>query len=381
MKKKVLIFAKYYIPSVKGGGPIQSIKNLVDNLSDKLDFCIVTTDRDLGDDKPFSNIKSDQWLIHDNVRVIYVSPSRVTWKNISNLCNSIDYDFIYLNSFFSYKFSILPIILNKFNIIHKKSIVVAPRGEFSQGALKFKSIKKRIFINVAKTFRIYKNVIWHATTEIEKNDIQSIFGDKSNIKIASNLTCNYQGIEYKKSLRKNEGEIKISFISRINQKKNLLGAIEYLNYIKGEIEFNIYGPLEDEEYWSRCKKMIAKLPENVRVSYRGVIHHDSVIDIFKEHHVFLFPTFGENFGHVITEALIGGCPVIISDKTPWKELEKDQVGWDIDLNDRHSFIDVLQYCTNMGNEEYKYLSNNAFEYAKKTSNREIDIKRTYNLFS
>ena len=69
MKQKVMIFTGYYLPGVKGGGPIQSIKNLVNNLSDIFDFYIVTSDRDLGDTEPYSNIKVDEWNQISNTMV------------------------------------------------------------------------------------------------------------------------------------------------------------------------------------------------------------------------------------------------------------------------------------------------------------------------
>jgi hypothetical protein len=113
MKKKVLITTSHYIPSVKGGGPIQSIKNLVVNLSDKVDFYIITTDRDLGDDKPFDNIPTDTWINIGKANVFYTDKTLLTWKKIADVINSVNYDVLYLNSFFSYKFSIIPILLKK----------------------------------------------------------------------------------------------------------------------------------------------------------------------------------------------------------------------------------------------------------------------------
>lgn len=380
MKKKVLICAGFYIPSIKGGGPIQSIKNLVDNLSERVDCYIVAADRDLGDDKPFDNIIIDEWLQVGDAKVFYTDLSKLTWRKTANLINSVNYDVIYLNSFFSYKFSTVPVLLSKIKKIPRKQIVLAPRGQFSPGALGLKSGKKKLYIKIAKALGLYKDITWHATAETEKNDIESIFGKKANIKVANNLTANYKELKYDKDIEKSKGELKVVFISRIHPKKNLKKAIEFLKAIQGKIEFNIYGPLEDKVYWSECEKVIEQLPKSIQVSYKGAIDHDNIMDIFKEHHIFLFPTLGENFGHVISEALIGGCPVIISDQTPWRELRKKQVGWDIKLTDENAFSEVLQKCVNLDNNEYQEISKNAFEYGKQTSNNVEDIEGNYNLF-
>jgi glycosyltransferase involved in cell wall biosynthesis len=274
----------------------------------------------------------------------------------------------------------VPMLLSKSKKIPRKQIVLAPRGQFSPGAIGLKSGKKKLYIKIAKALRLYKDITWHATAEIEKNDIESIIGNKAKIKVANNLTANYKELKYDKEIEKSKGELKIVFISRIHPKKNLIKAIEFLKDIQGKIEFNIYGPLEDKVYWSECEKAIESLPKSIQASYKGAIDHDNIMNIFKVHHIFLFPTLGENFGHVISEAFIGGCPVIISDQTPWRDLRNKQVGWDLKLSDENRFSEVLQECVNMDNKEYQMLSKNAFEYGKQTSNNVKDIEESYNLF-
>jgi len=370
----------YYVPSVKGGGPIQSIKNLVDNLSDRIDFYVVAADRDLGDEKPFSGIKIDKWSEVGKAKVFYTNPATLTWRKTAKIINEVNYDVIYLNSLFSYKYSIIPILLRNIKMIASKSIVLAPRGQFSPGAFGLKNKKKSIFIKLSKIVGLYNSIIWHATADTEKRDIETIFGNNSNIIVANNLTANYKEVNFNKRIDKEIGELKVVFVSRIHAKKNLKKAIELLKSINGKIEFNIYGPLEDEYYWSECKKSIESLPENVKVVYRGIVDHDEIIKIFNSHHIFLFPTLGENFGHVISEAFIGGCPVIISDQTPWNKLEEKKVGWDLKLNDEESFIKAIQYCVNLDNREYQEISKKAFEYGKNMSNNTNDISNSYKLF-
>ncbi|MCF6095694.1 glycosyltransferase family 4 protein [Thermovorax subterraneus] len=380
MKEKVLIMTGYYIPSVKGGGPIQSIKNLVDKLSDRIDFYIVTSDRDLGDKEPFKNIQIDTWTKVGNAKVFYTDVKKLSWKKIIDLINNIDFDVLYLNSFFSYKFSIIPVILRKIKKIPEKRIIIAPRGEFSKGALGFKKLKKQLFIAFSKITGLHSDVVWHATTELEKCDIKQIFGEKIEIIVANNLAAGHDIIEYEKKITKKEGELKIVFVSRIHPKKNLKKAIELVKNVEGKIEFNIYGPIEDTKYWMKCLQVINELPSNIKVEYKGVATHDKIIDIFREHHVFLFPTLGENFGHVIIEALIGGCPVIISDQTPWINLEAVHAGWDIPLDNEKKYIEVIQYCVDLGNEEYKFLSKKAFTLGMKISNDEKEIDNYCKLF-
>src|SRR5581483_8212658 len=86
----------------------------------------------------------------------------------------------------------------------------------------------------------------------------------------------------------------------------------------------------------------------------------------------LFPTHGENYGHVIREALAAGCPVIISDQTPWRGLEALGVGWDLALSDPQAFTGVLQRCIDMDTAAFSQWVARAKEYGTNLS-RDPDI--------
>lgn len=378
MKTKVLVLTNYYVPGVKGGGPIRSIKNMVEHLSNYIDFYIITSDRDLGSNEPYLNIEVEKWLKVDKANVFYIDPSKLNAKKLLNIITDINCDVLYLNSFFSYKFSILPILLRKLTFIPNKKTILAPRGEFSEGALNLKKRKKKFFLSTVKMLNLYKGIIWHATSETEFYDIQKIFPNDVNIKIANNFTVNYKEIDFEKKIEKNKNELKIAFISRIHPKKNLKKAIEFLNKTNGKVIFNIYGPIEDQTYWLKCLKEIERLPNNVKVYYKGILDNDKVIETFKMHHIFLFPTLGENFGHVISEALIGGCPVIVSDQTPWRDLEKYEAGKNISLKNEKEFISTIQEYIEMEKEEYQKKSYNAFKLGIEMSYKNNNVDNIVN---
>lgn len=381
MRKKVLIFTGFYLPSVKGGGPIQSIKNIVKNLSTDYEFYIVTSDKDLGDDKPFEGISQNQWNKKNDANVYYINPKKMSYNVVRKIIQSENFDTIYLNGFFIYRFSIIPIMLKKFNLIKPMKIVLAPRGEFSPGALSLKKTKKKLYIAISKKLKLYSSVIWHATANSEKQDIENIFS-ANMIATVGNLTENYECLDYNKKIIKEKGKIKIVFISRIHPKKNLLRAIEILEQLEGFVEFNIYGPIEDAKYWDECQKKIEELPKDrFKVQYHGAIKHHEVKEAFETNHIFLFPTLGENFGHVISESLINGCPVIISDQTPWRNLEQNKVGWDINLLNFESFVDKVQFFLKMEQDQYDEYSKKAFIFAKKQSNFDDNVIEMKKLFS
>src|SRR5262249_46684314 len=76
-----------------------------------------------------------------------------------------------------------------------------------------------------------------------------------------------------------------------------------------------------------------------------------------------FPTLGENFGHAIFDALAVGCPVIVSDATPWQELSGKGAGWSLPLEAQDLWRSVLLDCINMDQTPYISMSHRARKYA------------------
>src|SRR3546814_12203947 len=103
-----------------------------------------------------------------------------------------------------------------------------------------------------------------------------------------------------------EGPLRITFLSRISPMKNLLFCLETLARVHVPVVFTIYGPREDHEYWQRCEAAITALPSHVVAVYGGSIEPSDVVPALSRPDIFFLPTFGENYGHVIAEALAAG---------------------------------------------------------------------------
>ncbi len=353
-KPIVLAFIGNYLPGYKAGGILRITVNTVDHLCDEFAFKIVTRDRDLGDDQPYPDIKLNEWQQVGNAQVYYLSSRSETLRDIRNLIDHTPHDMLYLNSFFD-SFTI-KVLLNR--ILHKKSfkpVIVAPWGEFGWASLKQKYPKKFFFIKAAKLLGLYDNIIWRASSEYEKQDIIKIMEIKQDvIRIISDLPLKYIPDDFNSvpfQLSSDGISLKIVFLSRISREKNLDYALRVLNKVHATVVFDIYGPAENEAYWKECQELIGKLPTNVKVSYCGSVSASQVLPTFSRYDLFLFPTGGEAYGHVIAESLISGTPVLISTETPWRNLPSDGLGWDIDLGEMDSFVKVIDQLALMSDEE------------------------------
>lgn len=359
-KKNILIFADWYLPAYKAGGPVKSIAALVFYLKDYFNFYIITGNKDLFSTEPYKGIKSNEWNVLPNgEHVFYFSDDFISFKNLSAVVKNLEYDCVYLNSFFSKQFTIYPLLLKKLGNI-KTPILLAPRGMLGSGALSLKSGKKNMFIKLAKATGLYKHIMWHATSIQEENEIKQLF--THHIKTISNLIL--PPIKIRTNYSKEVNEVKICFVSRIAQKKNLLFALQVLQTVSaGKITFDIYGPAEEENYYTQCIELAKKLPSNISVNFKGDLQGDEVEQVLKNYHLFFLPTLNENFGHAIVEAMLNGCIPLISDTTPWHNLQALNVGWDIALNQKEKFAVAINEVLQLSQAEFETKSKAAQQYA------------------
>jgi glycosyltransferase involved in cell wall biosynthesis len=397
LRPRVLVCLGTYLPGYKAGGPIRSVENLVAKLGNEFDFRIVTSDRDLGEKVPFPGIVTNQWVRVGQADVLYLPPGvRGLLHMCVVLCSVDENTVLYLNSFFSPRFSILEILLNWLKVCRPRRVVIAPRGEFSLGALHLNNRKKRWYIRCVRPLRLYQDVHWQASSGHEAADITRQFPQTKQIEIAGNLSGQFQNdsqlqvrgktvapemeIQSQPAHRKIPGCLRALFVSRISRKKNLSGALAMLKGISGKVLFDIYGPAEDGTYWEECQALVAELPANVQVTYCGEIEHEKLGGVFAGHELLIFPTLGENYGHVICEALISGCPVLISDQTPWRDLEAEGVGWAIPLSDTKRFRAVLQQCVDGDAQWHARMSARALNYAAKLVSDPQTVRANRTLF-
>ena len=379
-KLKILIFSGWYLPGYRGGGPIRTLANMVDRLGDEFEFKIVTADRDSQDTKHYPGVVIDGWNNVGKAKVFYMSPDKRSLWDIRKIFWSTEYNVLYLNSFFSY-FTIKPLLLRRLQLIPSCPLLIAPRGEFSPCAFGYRRVKKLVYTMISKVFGFYQGATLQASSKYEESDIRHWFGSNTKVVIAPDLPpLSYASKSLTLEREKIKNCLKIIFLSRISLMKNLYGVLEILSGLKEKIQFNIFGPMEDKEYWIRCQKIISNLPENIGVQYHGNIPHEWVVDVMGEHDLFFLPTLGENFGHVILEALCAGCPVLISDRTPWRGLEAKGVGWDLPLDRPELFRGVIQMCFGMDSIKYKELSNRAQEYGFQAVKDGGAVKRNRLLF-
>lgn len=365
--KKILMMNTRYLPGYKDGGPLRTVKNVSDILGDEYDIRVLCLDRDYDDLKPYEGIKVDEYNRVGKAKVFYASSfSFSTIRRLANEC-----DLVYCCGPYG-TYSMKSLLLNRLGLI-KAPYVLAPQGSFSPGAYAIKNTKKKFYISVMKMLGMFKHVYWSVTSKMEEEELSAVVGNN----LVTYEACDLPRSEYVDHNRiKEDGVLKVIFLSRICVKKNLEFAIKSLAAVDNtkRVIFHIYGFVEDAAYWEKCKALLDKLPANIQWEYKGEADASMVPKVFADYDLFLFPTMGENYGHVIAESLMAGCPVMISDQTPWHDCKDCGCGFEYSLTDGEMFGKKIAELVDESPDEYKKRCDAALSYIR--SKNEDSIKNS-----
>ena len=381
-KRKLLIFYDWFYPGFKAGGPIQSLTNLAIALSSEFEIWVITSAFDLNSDAPLNDIAINKWNTvflpgsKVPVEVFYALKKTLNKKKVYTLIKEISPSVIYLNGIFSYSFFLLPLFTIK--KIHKSiRVVICPRGMLKKGALSGKSFKKKVYITYLKLSRLLNTVYWHATTHEELNDINKHFPDSKGVMAAPNIPKR-PSIEVA-SINKSSGQLRLVYLSLINEHKNLLLLLQVIKEVKAEIALDIYGPVVDEVYWRSCELLIKQMPEKVK--YKGHVQPNEVQLVLSQYHTLILLTKGENFGHSIYESMSVGRPVITSTFTPWQNLYEKRAGANANIKDLNDCVMKINLFAQMDQEEYQVYCAGAYDVAVEYYTNLNSIERYSKLFS
>lgn len=368
---KICILTHCFFPSKLRGGPTVSMTNMVQALSDIGDLSVVTIGTE-ADGKQYDSVKMGYNRLF-GCDVYYLTKNKPLefYKRIVQ----IEPDVIYISSLFSWEYSLAGLFYGR---VRHCRVIVAPRGELMPRALKIKSGRKQIFLCLVKALGLIHSVELHVTSKEEEKQSHIVF-PKCVIWNIPNIPQMKE--DYSNRKRKNPGQLCIAMIGRVHPIKNIDVGLLLMKEIEGDVCINIYGAREIPEYLEKCKKIASGLPENIHVRFWGVIEHEQMQKVFLDNHILLSPTQSENFGQAIVEAMLAGMPVIISNNTPWHNLEKCRSGWDISLKDKAKFVQTLQTMVDMDSTKYLEMCSAACDYIRNEINVDELLKAYVNMLT
>ena len=363
---RLLVISPWYEPGYKAGGVVRAVVNMVDALADSIDISIVTSDRDLTDEQPYPGIEVDRWIERGGHRIFHLSHGPSSYLHMGRIVRGGDWQVVHISGIFDPLFTMWPLAaVRSIAARRRPRVIVQAHGMLGEGALRIKQRKKDLFLGAARRVGLYRDVTWHATSPLETAEVRSVFGEDVAVAEAANLP-DPPAADPPGPRGKRPGQARFCFFSRISPKKGLLEALRFFrrSVAGAGVVFDVLGPVDDAAYWQSCQPEIEALRRRgVGVTHRGPIERDQVHAALSGYHVMVLPTHNENFGYVILEALLAGCPVILSDQTPWLDLAEHGVGWTIPLRDETGFARAIDECIAMPGDEYDRRSAAAHRYA------------------
>ena len=355
----IIFVVEYFHPFSDAGGPIRSIENILSLFNKTFDIAILTSHKDYkGNILPkVFNSNIIQLESKTGCSIIYISNTLFGLNILFNTIKSLDT--IYVNGLFKPSLNFVP-------IIKSNKLIVAPRGMLQLPLLKQKWFQKKLYLSLLKFIFFFKKVKWHATSKQEASEIRHVFGNKSDIKIISNIpVCPNVAV---KSHTKDSHSLSLVYYGLIVENKGLLILIQTLKALNLHISLDIYGSIKDHSYWEACLQEINTNQSQATFNYLGHANPSESQSILAKYDAFVLLTKGENFGHSIYESLSVGTPVIITDKTPWQFNESaNPPGWIINNNDQgidtHALKKTLTNLYHIDNDAYTLSSKAAHAYA------------------
>jgi glycosyltransferase involved in cell wall biosynthesis len=191
----------------------------------------------------------------------------------------------------------------------------------------------------------------HATSESEKqNLLQLKYNDKICV-IPNGVEI--ENISIKSSWIKTKT---ILYLSRIHPKKGIELFIDAIVQIKDILDgYKIVIAGEgDTRYIQSLKKRIQEQNTGNIFDFVGGVYGEKKWELFHNADIFILPTYSENFGIVVAEALASGTPAIVTKGAPWQELNTHRCGWWID-NDIDTIAKTLKEAFALPEEEYRQM--------------------------
>lgn len=324
----VTIVVAGFPPAYRYGGPTKSTAGLVSRLGHEYEFRVVTSAFDSGCAAPLEHVAIDTWTRHGACHVFYATFGVRQILRFLRLIDHATDGVVLLNSFFSPKFGLGPLLyLSVFR--RDVSLLVAPRGELAVAALSHHPKRKRVTLALIRASRLHKRVSWQASSATEMDEIKRHLGQHVTVWVARNLSEPLGGGQVPASPVESPASdvLRIGFMSRIAPKKNLDGLLEALKVLDRPAQLDIAGPTPDPEYWAQCERLIADLGDEITVRHLGPMPPDQIMRFLQSIDLFVLPTHGENYGHAIAEALLAGRPIVVGSQTPWASIEEQGAGW------------------------------------------------------
>ncbi len=217
--------------------------------------------------------------------------------------------------------------------------VITPHGSLEKWAFKKSGWKKKLALAFYEGRNLHRASCIHTVGEKEINDIRE-FGLRNPVAVIPNgisndwLLSSGNPDAFRKLLDMPHDKRMLLFLSRITPIKGLpmfLEALQRIRHKLSEWQFVIAGA-DEFGHQAEVRNLITRMNMNGFVTFAGPLYGQIKRDAFAAAEVLVLPSYSEGAPLVILEALGAGVPVLTTKASPWKELERFNCGWWVDIS-------------------------------------------------
>ena len=302
---------------MSSGGPSRSVPMLVKGLAE------------LGVDITLMTIRSENMNIHSlegtSAKLKVLSPS-FSRKEIAKYLADERFELIQIQSVWEMPYHKVILEARKQNIPY----IVTPRGMLEPWSLSQKKWKKKLAWWLYQRNDVQKSACVFTTAKMEAEHV-------SNLGITTCKAVIPNGIETDAYPCKTSVECvkkQVLFLSRVHVKKGielLFEAWKRLHSDYVDWQLLVIGNGE-AEYIHSLENRVESLGLKDSIKILPPVFGEAKIKVYQESALFCLPSFSENFGMVIAEAMSCGTPVITTTNCPWEILNETNTGWCVDLS-------------------------------------------------
>lgn len=271
-----------------------------------------------------------------------------------------------------------------FAIKNKVKLLISPHGMLEPWSLKYKKLKKSLAWNIYQKRNLRSADIIHACSEMEAENILKLNLKKPIAIIPNGIDQQIKNyivnqVFYNGEKKDNYFFKNLLYIGRIHPKKgliNLLLATKDL-LIRENWRLTIAG-FPELNHDIILNDFVKKNNLEDYVKILDPVSGKDLFDLYQSATYFILPSFSENFGLVVAEALNFGIPVIATKGTPWEILEKTNSGWWVQPKVQE-IKKAINNAILLKESEYLIMSENAKKLSENYNWEDIS-KRFLNLY-
>ncbi|MBU1223562.1 MAG: glycosyltransferase [Gammaproteobacteria bacterium] len=282
-----------------------------------------------------------------------------------------EYDVVILSGLYLYPNSIASYYCGKQGVPY----ILFPYDSFNPEKLGHSRLQKTIYRLLFDNAMVRGATLIQAANEAERRQVVGYTNRTENVFVASfgfnieDFSKKRPGLLFQNMVPWDVEHTKtILYLARVSKTKGVETLIEaYEKLVRTDACYRllIVGPAWDAEYNEHLLERFHELISEQKIHFSGLVSDDEKYACFQKSYLYVLPSYAENFGITVLEAISNRLVPIVTDSVPWQELEDHNAGFRVPTRDADAILRAVLCYANLPEQKRKEMKENAFNLAFK----------------